>query len=407
METLIKRACGLDVHQASITACIMRQGIQKQVKTFGTNTKDLEELKQWLNAHQITHVAMESTGVYWKPVFNILGEDFELLLVNARHVKHVPGRKTDVQDAEWLCKLLRAGLLQGSYIPEERIRQLRNLTRYQKKLQHQIQSEKNRIHKLLQDANVKLTSVLSDIFGKTGRKVLDDLSRGLTDAEQLSKHFEGVKRLAHTPAQAKVALQGRFGPYHQKLLSVQLAHIDFLTAQIADLESEVQQLIQTHYAQEHQLLQSIPGVKQKAASAIIAELGVEMSSFPSDKHLAAWAGLAPGQDQSGAKQRPARLRQGNNYLKTMLIECAWCAVRTKQTYLRSKYYSLIPRMGKKKALAAIAHKMLIACYHILKDKVQYKELGTDYLNEKKHDKLVKYHLKRLEKLGYKTQLEAT
>jgi len=303
MDTIIKRACGLDVHQASITACIMRQGIQKQIKTFGTNTEDLEALKAWLHEHGISHVAMESTGVYWKPVFNVIGEDFDLMLVNARHIKHVPDRKTDVQDAEWICKLLRAGLLQGSYIPEEKIRQLRDLTRYQKKLQHQIQNEKNRVHKILQDANVKLTSVLSDIFGKTGRSVLNDLSKGITDAKQLSRHFENKRRLHHSPAQARSALKGRFTQHHQKLLSSMLAHIDFLQAQIDDLEEQVQQLIQDNYAQEHALLQTIPGIKQKAASAIIAELGTDMDQFPSHKHLAAWSGLCPGQKESAGKKK--------------------------------------------------------------------------------------------------------
>lgn len=406
MDTIIKRACGLDVHQASITACIMRQGIQKQIKTFGTNTEELEALRAWLLEHGISHVAMESTGVYWKPVFNVIGDDFDLMLVNARHIKHVPGRKTDVQDAEWICKLLRAGLLQGSYIPEEKIRQLRDLTRYQKKLQHQIQNEKNRVHKILQDANVKLTSVLSDIFGKTGRSVLNDLSKGIKDAKQLSGHFENKRRLHHSPAQARSALKGRFTQHHQKLLSSMLAHIDFLQAQIDDLEEQVQQLIKDNYAQEHELLQTIPGIKQKAASAIIAELGTDMDQFPSHKHLAAWSGLCPGQKESAGKKKRAKLRHGNNYLKAMMIECAWAAIKTKNTYLRSKYYSLIPRMGKKKALAAIAHKMVIACYFILKDKVPYQELGEEYLNQKKHDKLVKYHVKRLEKLGYKTEIEA-
>lgn len=303
MEVLVNRACGLDVHQGSITACVMRQGIKKQIKTFGTNTEDLEALKKWLQEHQINQVAMESTGIYWKPVFNIIGEDFKIILVNARHIKNVPGRKTDVNDAQWICQLLRAGLLSASYIPEEKIRQLRDLTRYQKKMQHQIQSEKNRVHKVLQDANVKLTSVLSDIFGKTGRAVLNDLSKGITDAKKLSAHFEGNKRLHHTPAQAQSAIQGRFTSHHQQMIGIQLRHLDFLENQIEELENQIQKIIQENYNEEQELLKTIPGVKQKAAATIIAELGVNMEQFPTHRHLAAWAGLSPGQKESAGKKK--------------------------------------------------------------------------------------------------------
>lgn len=303
MEVLVKRACGLDVHQASVTACIMRQGIKRQIKTFGTNTEDLEALKHWLHEHKITHVAMESTGVYWKPVFNILGSDFDLLLVNARHIKNVPGRKTDVQDAEWICKLLRAGLLQGSYIPEERIRQLRDLTRYQKKLQHQIQNEKNRAHKILHDANIKLTNVLSDIFGKTGRKVLQDIINGISDPVELSRHFNSSYVLKHSPEQARAALKGRVTDHHRMLLRTMLTHIDFLQNQIQDLEAQVQQLLQANYAKEHELLQTIPGVKKKAAAVIIAELGNDMTKFKNHKSVAAWSGVSPAQHESAGKKK--------------------------------------------------------------------------------------------------------
>lgn len=303
MEVIVKRACGLDVHQKSITGCILRQGVARQIKTFGTTTHELRSLKSWLDENNISHVAMESTGIYWKPVFNVLGDDYELLLVNARHVKHVPGRKTDVQDAEWLCKLLRAGLLSASYIPQQSVRQLRDLTRYQKKLQHQIQNEKNRVHKILQDANIKLTSVLSDIFGKTGRRVLDDLSKGIKDAKQLSEHFKIHRGLQHTPEQAAQALENCFSTHHQMLLCSMLSHIDFLEQQIADLEKQVQALLGQYHEQAYQLLQSIPGVKQKAAAAIIAEIGTDMEQFPSHKHLAAWAGLCPGQKESAGKKK--------------------------------------------------------------------------------------------------------
>jgi transposase len=302
METIVQRACGLDVHQASVTACIMRQGIEKQIESFGTTTAELERLRTWLHEHKITHVAMESTGVYWKPVFNILGEDFELLLVNARHIKNVPGRKTDVQDCEWICKLLRAGLLQASFIPKEDIRHLRNLTRYQKQLQHQIQNEKNRVHKLLQEANIKLTSVLSDIFGVAGLKILQDLAKGITDPVRLSQYFDHNSRLAVKKQEAQQALKGSFKPHHQFMLKTMLAHISFLEEQIQDIEAQAAQLMKPHQ-QEHELLQTIPGVKQKAANAIIAELGTDMSQFPDEKHLSSWAGLCPGNNESAGKKK--------------------------------------------------------------------------------------------------------
>ena len=302
METIVQRACGLDVHQASITACIMRQGIEKQIETFGTTTSELERLKGWLHEHKITHVAMESTGVYWKPVFNIIGEYFELLLVNARHIKNVPGRKTDVQDSEWICKLLRAGLLKGSFIPKEDIRELRNLTRYQKRLQHQIQNEKNRVHKILQEANIKITSVLSDIFGVTGLNILKDLANGINDPIKLAKHFDHNKRLAAKKTEAVEALHGRFKPHHQFMLKTMLEHIDFLESQITSIEAEVAEIIKDHQ-REHELLQTIPGVKEKAANAIIAEIGTDMSQFPDERHLSSWAGLCPGNNESAGKKK--------------------------------------------------------------------------------------------------------
>ena len=302
MEVIVKRACGLDVHQKSVTGCIMRQGYPRQIRTFGTTTKALRELKQWLSDERITHVAMESTGIYWKPVFNVLGDAFELLLVNARHVKHVPGRKTDVLDAEWLCKLLRAGLLKGSYIPKLEVRRLRDLTRYQKKLQHQIQNEKNCVHKILQDANIKLTSVLSDIFGKTGRAILDELSGGRTNAKELSLHFDRHCNLRHSAEQAEEALTNCFSSHHQVLLKGMLGHIDFLQQQIEELEVTVRQLIEQHFAQEYELLQTIPGVSNKAAAAILSELGGDMAAFPSSANLAAWAGLCSGQQESAGKK---------------------------------------------------------------------------------------------------------
>lgn len=280
----------------------MRQGIERQIKTFGTTTPQLLELKGWLKDNHITHIAMESTGVYWKPVFNVLADDdWQLLLVNARHIKNVPGRKTDTQDSEWICKLLRAGLLKSSFIPPEDIRWLRDLTRYRKKLQQQIQHEKNRVHKVLQEANIKLTSVLTDIFGATGMKILTALSKGVTDPDELSSYFDH-KRLIHTKAQALEALTGRFTAHHQFMLQKMLQHIAFLDQQIQTVEQQ-SELHLEQYRQQVEQLSSIPGVQQKAAAAIIAELGADMAAFPDEKHLVSWAGLCPGHNESAGKKK--------------------------------------------------------------------------------------------------------
>ena len=405
MNTIIKNACGLDVHQESITACIQTESRKKQIKEFGTTTKELENLKNWLLDNQVTHVAMESTGVYWKPVFNIIGEDFEILLVNARHIKHVPGRKTDVQDAEWICKLLRAGLLKGSFIPPENIRQLRSLTRYQKQLKYQEQNEKRRVYKLLQEANIKITSVLSSIFGVTGLKMLQDLASGITDPKELSKHMENDKRLYKKKDQAIEALEGRFTKNHQFMLKVMLGNLSHIQNQIMTIEEEITQFIQEHQ-KEHELLQTIPGVSTKAANTIIAEIGTNMDAFPSANHLASWAGLCPTNNESAGKKKSSKLGHGNKWLKSLLIECAWAAIRKKDGYLRSKYYKLIPRMGKKKALVAIAHKMLKSCYYVLKSQESYKDLGASYLEKSNKDKLLRHYTKRISALGFDVQLNA-
>jgi len=303
MDMIVQRACGLDVHQASLTACIMRQGVERQIKTFGTATPQLIELKGWLKENHITHIAMESTGVYWKPVFNVLcDEDWQLMLVNARHIKNVPGRKTDTQDSEWICKLLRAGLLRGSFIPPEDIRQLRDLTRYRKKLQHHVQNEKNRVHKILQEANIKLTSVLTDIFGKTGMKILTALAKGVTDPAVLSSHFDQNKRIIHKKGQALEALTGRFTAHHRFMLQKMLQHIVFLEQQIQTVEQQSEQHLQQYKRQVEQLA-TIPGIQQKAAASIIAELGVDMAIFPDEKHLASWSGLCPGHNESAGKKK--------------------------------------------------------------------------------------------------------
>lgn len=303
METIIMKACGLDVHQATVVACIQRQGYDKQIRTFGTTTEELETLKEWLKTEEISHIAMESTGVYWKPVFNVLEDSrWELLLVNARHIKNVPGRKTDAKDCEWICKLLRSGLLKGSFIPQEDIRQLRSYTRHQKTIQYQIQSEKNRIHKLLQECNIKITQVFSDVFGVTGMLILTDLSNGITDPNKLAKYMELNKRFIPRKEQAIACLNGKFTKHSQIMLKLMLETIDFYQKQFDVLEIEAQNLLQP-YQVEYQLLQSIPGIKEKGAKHIIAELTANMSAFVDEKHLSSWAGLCPGNNESAGKKK--------------------------------------------------------------------------------------------------------
>ena len=405
LESIVTRACGLDVHKDTIKACIMRQGIEKQINTFNTTTADLLELNQWLTQNDISHVAMESTGVFWKPVFNILGDDFKIILVNARHVKHVPGKKTDVLDCEWLCRLLRAGLLKGSFIPKDDIRQLRELTRYQKKLQEELIREKNRIQKVLQDCNIKLSSVLSDVFGIAGREILNMLIAGQTDVERLIAPFFKNRFLREKIDLARKALQGKLNSTHRLMMQVQLEHILFIEKQMSRLDHQINSITNIYESDVSNLI-TMPGISHKTANAIIAEIGTDMDVFPTDRHITAWAGLCPGNNESAGKNRKGRIRKGNKYLKSIMVECAWSAIRNKGSYLKGKYYSLVPRMGKKKAIIAIARKMLTYCYYILKNKVAYHDLGEYFiLPAKQKEKVAKSLLRRLSNLGYQVSNE--
>jgi transposase len=404
MNTIIKNGCGLDVHQASITACIIRTGIKKQIKEFGTMTKELKSLKDWLHQNKVTHVAMESTGIYWQPVMNIIGQEFNTILANARHIKNVPGRKTDVQDAEWICKLLRAGLLNKSFIPPKKIVKLRNLTRYQKKLKYQERDERSRVHKVLQQANIKLTTVLSDIFGVAGLKILKDLARGITDPKELSKHIANSRYLYNKQDQAIEALEGKLTEEDQFMLEVMLENIFHIQNQILVIDKKIT-LLMKDYQKDHELLQTIPGIGEKSANTIVSEIGVNMDVFPSASHLSSWAGLSPTNNESAGKKKSSKIGKGNKCLKSMLVECAWCSVRKKDHYLRSKYYKLVPRMGKKKALVAIAHKILEACYYVLKHQKEYKELGASYLDKNNANSLLRHYTKKLTSLGFDVELK--
>ena len=300
MENIVDKGCGLDVHKETVVACVMGTGIKKEVRTYSTMTGELLKLKEWLQGLGITHVAMESTGVYWKPIFNILEDSFEVILVNARHIKNVPGRKTDVKDCEWICKLLRCGLVKGSFIPEKDIRELRDLTRYRKKLVQAISSEKNRVQKVLEDANIKLSSVLSNSFGVSGSAIIAELLKGSQTIEEMSGLACG--RLKLKQEQIKEALHGNFQEHHRFMIEASLAHIESIEQIMARIEVEIDKKIEK-YRKEYELLQTIPGVKEQGAASLIAEIGVDMGRFPTPEHLASWSGMSPGNNESAGKKK--------------------------------------------------------------------------------------------------------
>lgn len=403
-EQVFDRGCGIDIHKKVLVATIRGKGIKEETRTFSSFTESIEELRDWLKANQITHVAMESTGVYWKPVFNILEEDFEIILVNASHLKNIPGDKTDKKDSKRIAKLLLAGLLKGSFIPGKSVRELRDLTRYKRKVIGQIASEKNRIHKFLEDANIKLSSVVSDLSGVVATKIIDAMIGGQEDVKELVKLRHG--KMKATVEELAAALTGKLTDHHRFLLRMVKRSISDKETLIEDLDKEIDRLlIENEMVLDTELLSTIPGVDKDSAASILAEIGNKMGQFPNEQHLASWAGLSPGNNESAGKKKSTRITHGDNWLKTIIVQCGWAATRTKGTYLRSKYDSLVGRRGKKKALIAVGHKILIATYFILKDKVTYKELGGDYLEKMTKEKQVKRYLKRLSELGIEVEMK--
>jgi len=407
MEVVYKRCCGLDVHKDTVVACVMiREGkkVEKDIRTFGTMTADLVVLSDWLGAHQVTHVAMESTGIYWKPVFNLLETSFHLILVNAAHIKKVPGRKTDVKDCEWIADLLAHGLLKGSFIPPEPIRDLRDLVRYRKSLTDERVRAVNRLQKVLESSNIKLSSVATDVMGVSGRAMLEALATGSTDPEVLANLARG--RLRQKLAALRQALEGRFRPHHQFLVGQMLSHLDFLDEAIAEISQEVAMRIGP-FEPQVMVLKTIPGVDQKVAEAIVSEIGVDMSRFPDHRHLASWAGLCPGNNESAGKRLSGKTRKGNQWLRRMLIETAWTVSRAKESYLNALYHRLARRRGIKKAAVGVSHAILVMAYHILKTGLPYQELGSDYFDRLNIVQVKRHALRRLEALGYKVILEPT
>jgi transposase len=407
METIVERAAGLDVHKAQVTACVRVPGRGRaraqEVGEFQTTVHGLLALRDWLQAHRVTQVAMEATGVYWKPVWAILEDEFDCLLVNARHVKQVPGRKTDVSDAAWLCQLLQAGLLQRSFVPPKPIRALRNLTRYRKAQIGERQREANRLHKILEDTGIKLDCVATDILGLSGRAMLEALVAGTTDPLVLAELARGRLR-AKIPA-LEEALEGRFDPQHALIVSAILAHLDFLDEQIELLSQAIaEQLVP--FAAAVELLCTIPGFGRRTAEVVIAEIGTDMSRFPSARHLASWAGQCPGNDRSAGKRRSGSTRHGSKWLDTALTEAATAATRSKDVYLAAQYQRLRPRCGHGRALGAVKHSILCACWHMLTTGELYRDPGPDYFIRRDPERATRRLVTQLERLGHHVTLEA-
>jgi transposase len=406
MQTLVERGCGMDVHQATVVAClliVLKNGkVQKQIRTFGTTTRELLSLREWLLSEGCTHVAMESTGVYWKPIYAILEGAFEIVVANAQHVKKVPGRKTDVKDAEWIADLLCHGLLRSSFVPPQPIRELRELTRYRRKLVESRSAERNRLLKLLETANIKLASVATDVFGVSGRLMLQALVQATATTQQMADLARGVLR--KKLPELKLALEGKFEEHHRFVLGVQLRRLQAVEEDLRFLEQRIQEKLGP-YAMQLGLLQQIPGVDWTLAAVIISELGVDMTVFGNTSQLASWAGICPGNNESAGKRKSSRIPQGNVYLKTALVEAASAAARAKGTYLRDKFYRLKARRGYKRAAVAVAHKILVAIYHMLSHQIGYQELGDLYLDNLNKHHLTRNLVRRLERLGFSVTLE--
>lgn len=406
MELLYQCCCGLDVHKKLVVACLLTTAsdgtVSKQVRTFGTMTADLLALAEWLDAAACTHVAMESTGVFWKPIYNLLEGTFELLVVNAQHIKAVPGRKTDVRDAEWIADLLRHGLLRASFIPARPQRELRELTRYRMVLVRERANEINRIQKVLEGANIKLGAVATDILGKSGRAMLRALVGGATDAAALAQLAQ--RRMREKIPQLEQALSGHFAAHQQFLVAQQLAHIEGLETLIERVSHEIAARLEAEQ-EALEILQTIPGVGRRIAEIVMTEVGPDLTRFPSAAHLASWAGLCPGNDESAGKRRSGKTRKGSPWLRAALVEAARAAARTRHTYLAAQYQRLAARRGAKRAAVAVAHTILVISYHLLTKHEAYQDLGMTYFDERDRQRVERRLVHRLEALGYVVALQ--
>jgi len=404
MEVMWARCAGLDVHKDTVVACRRVQKgreVQHEVRQFSTVTRELIELGDWLEAGECTHVAMEATGVYWKPVWHMLEGRVELVLANAAHIKNVPGRKSDVNDATWIADLLAHGLIRNSFVPPQPIMELRDLTRTRKQLSREIVSHTQRIQRVLQEANVKLDSVISNVLGVSGRRILRALIKGERDPNMLAGL--GSPRLECSPQALVEALRGRVTAHHRFLLDQHLDLIEKLEGTIRQFDEQIERVIQP-FRGVVERLSTMPGISRVSAQALVAEIGVDMEAFPTVGNLISWAGLCPRLDESAGKQRSSRVRKGACWLKPMLVQCAWAAARSKGTYLQSQYLRLKSRRGPKKAIVAVAASMLTAAYYIIRDGVDYRDLGGDYFRRRDSERVAQRLAKRIRELGYEVAI---
>jgi transposase len=409
MEIVLARCCGLDVHKKSVTACVLTPGDQagtrREIRTFETMTDSLVRLADWLTESEVRHVAMESTGIYWKPIWNILeARGFVLLLANARHVQNVPGRKTDVKDAEWLAGLLQHGLMRGSCVPPRDQRETRELTRYRTSIVADRASEVNRVHKVLESANIKIASVASEVLGVSARRMVEALIAGSTDPATMAELARG--RLRDKIPLLERALDGQIGQHQRFLLAQILAHIDFLDAQIVELDARIAERTRP-FDHAIEQLDTIPGISRRGAEIIIAEIGTDLARFPSAHHLASWAGMCPGNNESAGKRRTGRTRQGNPALRVMLTQAAHAASRTKNTYLNAQFHRIAARRGPRRAAVAVGHSILTAVYHILTRDVPYHDLGHTYFDTRNRERAISRYVHQLRRLGVEVTLTPT
>lgn len=406
MENVLGCCAGLDVHKESVEACVRRAEpngrVHSATRHWGTMTRDLLAMADWLAAEGVTHVAMESTGVFWKPIFNMLEGRFTVLLVNVRHLKQVPGRKSDVRDCQWIAQLLQCGLLKGSFIPPQAQRELRDLTRHRAQLVEEKTRTINRIQKVLEDANIKLASVAADVMGVSGRAMIQRLIEGETDPHKLADLAQ--RQLRGKIPELEKALEGKLTDHHRFLLKMLWKEMRQQEELIADLDTKIAEQTRP-FAREIERLDVIPGVDHRVAEILLAEVGADMNPFPNDQHLSSWAGMCPGNEESAGKRRRRRITEGNRWLKKTLVQAAWAASHTKNSYLASQYRRLAAHRGRKRALIAVGHSMLVIFYHMMKSGTAYADLGGDFFDRLEPGRLTRYYVKRLERLGHKVTLE--
>ena len=407
METMYRCCAGLDVHKETVEAHLRRMEadgkLWQQTRRWGTMTGQLEAMAEWLAGEGVTQVAMESTGVYWKPIYNILEGRFTILLVNARHMKQVPGRKTDVKDCQWMAQLLQHGLLRGSFVPPRGQRDLRELTRHRTQLVGEKTRIANRIHKTLEDANIKLGSVASDILGVSGRAMLDAVIAGERDEKKLADLAQ--RKLRGRIPELQQALRGRMTEHHRFLLRLLRKELEQQEGFIAELSQRIEEFTRP-LAEERKRQIQIPGIEQRAAEVLLAEIGPDLKSFPTAKQLSKWSGMCPGNNESAGKKKSGRTPPGSRWLRQVLVQSAWAASRSKKSYLAAQYRRLAARRGKKRALMAVGHSILVILYHLLKEQREYVDLGANYLDQLDPQGLIRYHVKRLESLGHTVTLSA-